>query len=77
MEVSAGMYNIRACERGFEEAQSEVSRFSVECAISEGYTVLDFHMGDRRYPIDNVQLKAIGEEPDVIRYEIKRTLQSL
>jgi len=34
-------------------------------------------MGDRRYPIDKVQLKAIGEEPDVFRYEIRSPLWSL
>jgi len=68
---------LRAFELGDQNDRNLIQglyRFSVEYAISEGYTVLDFHMGDRRYPLDKVQFEAIGEEPEVIRYEIRRTL---
>ncbi|UCD45495.1 MAG: hypothetical protein JSV27_03115 [Candidatus Bathyarchaeota archaeon] len=68
---------LRAFELGDQNDRELIRglyRFSVEYAVSEGYTELDFHIGDRRYPIDKVQFEAIGEEPEVIRYEIRRAL---
>jgi hypothetical protein len=49
-------------------------RFSVNYAIEEGFRILDFNIGHVSYPVDRVQFEAIGEEPEVVRYEVRKTL---
>lgn len=49
-------------------------RFSVNYAIEKGFRILDFNIGHVSYPVDRVQFEAIGEEPEVVRYEVRKTL---